>query len=315
MLGILLGAKNKTILVTIFGLSLVLLILGGLVYSTMGTSWENDGSEKPKIAVSVFPIYSLAKELAGQEVQVELVLPIGASPHLFEPKPSDLARVAKAEAFLVVGHGLDSWAEKMAESGGAKRIVVIDQDIPLLSGSHQHGDEEAEIESEQYDPHYWLSVPNAMIISRNITASLTQMFPDKSELWAERNNLLVRKLVDLDREIKANRALRGEVKIATFHPAWDYFAFDYEVEIVGEFEETPGREPGANEIASFIEGVKEAGLTRVFSEPQLSQLPIQSIAGDLGVEVDILDPLGGVEGRSDYFELMRYNSARIFDGQ
>ncbi len=315
-MGILLRAKNKTILITIFGLSLLLLVLGMWVYSTMGPNIDSGNINKPKIAVSIFPIYSLVSELAGEEIEVELVLPAGASPHTFEPKPSELAKVAGAEAFLVVGHGLDSWAEKMAESGGVKRIVQVDEDIPLLSSRHLHDDEmEVEEVDGQYDPHYWLSVPNAMIISRNITAALIELFPENKELWEERNNQLVRQLVNLDREIKNIRAGKAQIQIATFHPAWDYFAYDYEIEIVAEFEETPGREPSASEIASFIEEVKAAGLTRVFSEPQLSQLPIQAIAGDMGVEVADLDPLGGVTGRESYFDLMRYNSERIIDGK
>ncbi len=60
-----------------------------------------------KVAVSIFPLTELVKSIGGDFVEVTTVLPVGASPHTFEPKPKDMVRFSNAKVVFMVGGGLD----------------------------------------------------------------------------------------------------------------------------------------------------------------------------------------------------------------
>jgi ABC-type Zn2+ transport system substrate-binding protein/surface adhesin len=99
--------------------------------------------------------------------------------------------------------------------------------------------------------------------------------------------------------------------IALFHSAFDYFAAAYGVRIVATFEPIPGQEPGPRHVREFLRRLREHNLRVLFIEPQLNAAPLRSLARDIGVNLQELDPLGGIEGRQSYLALMRFNASQI----
>lgn len=255
-----------------------------------------------KVAVTVFPLYDIARQVAGSAAEVVLVLPPGASPHTFEPTPANVRGLDGASVLFVVGHGLDDWAARLARGAGVPRLVPVDGGIALRRGSDVHAD-------GAVDPHYWLSVVNGKQIARTVAAELERLVPARrAEIQVSLADYLAR-LDVADAEIRRLLADMPTRRIATVHDGFRYFADAYALEVAAVFEPYAGLEPSPRFVIEFQRKIKASGVRMVFTEPQLSIGALRAIARDLGVELGVLDPLGGLPGREGYIELL------IFDAQ
>jgi ABC-type Zn uptake system ZnuABC Zn-binding protein ZnuA len=264
--------------------------------------WASGEDGRPLVAATIFPLHDIARELAASAVDLHLMLPPGASPHTFEPTPSRARALAGARLVLVIGHGLDDWAARLARSAGGARVAAVDRGVVLRR------DAEGAV-----DPHYWLAPANARAIARTIAAELERLAPARrSEIQAALLRYLGR-LEAVEAEIRAILADLPTRRLATFHDAFGYFAEAFGLEIAAVFEPSPGREPGPRFVAEFQRKVRATGVRTLFAEPQLSLDPIRPIARDLGVTLSVLDPLGGVPGRDTYLDLLRFNARQVAD--
>jgi len=307
---------------------LLVIIAGAAIYllaADLGPQKDESTAEgKTKIAATIPPLKSIASEIAGDQIEVELVLPSGASPHTFEPTAGDLSRLENAEMVLAIGHGLDDWATPIAESLGAV-TKTVDQDIELLEMSadahsdEDHHDHNTEAETEHahshadqtVNPHYWLSVTNAKQIAKNIAGEITALDSQNQELYERNLAQYEAELDQLNSDIRNELASIPNRNIVTFHNAWPYFAADYDLEVVATFEPSPGKEPTPQYLKELQEAVAEYNVKTIFTEPQLSTQSLQSFLDDMDVSVAVLDPLGG----DSYLEMMRQNAAAISDSQ
>jgi ABC-type Zn uptake system ZnuABC Zn-binding protein ZnuA len=263
---------------------------------------ETAGS-KPKISATIFPLYDIAREVAGSVADVVLILPPGASPHTFEPTPAAIRSLSDARTLLVVGHGLDDWAVGLARGAGVARVVRVDVDVPLR---RQPGREPAAV-----DPHYWLSLRNGKAIARTVAAELALIAPDRvAEIRSSLAAYLAR-LDTADEQIRSLLATLPSGRIATFHDAFGYFADAYGLEVAAVFQPYPGREPGPRFVIEFQEKIRASQIRVVFSEPQLPVDTVRPLAHDLGVTISMLDPLGGVPGREGYIETALFNAHQV----
>ena len=104
-------------------------------------------SGKLLVAATIVPLGDFCQKIGGDLVQVQVLIPPGASPHVFEPAPSVMARASQARVFVYIGAGLEPWAAKLLRSRGDDDLVVVEaaQGVPLLGMDAQHHDhEEAE---------------------------------------------------------------------------------------------------------------------------------------------------------------------------
>jgi ABC-type Zn uptake system ZnuABC Zn-binding protein ZnuA len=263
------------------------------------------GGERVKVAATIFPLYDIARNVAGAIADVILVLPPGASPHTFEPTPASVRALSGAETLFVIGHGLDDWAARLARGAGVPRVVRVDAGIGLRrTNAEARG---------RVDPHYWLSAQNANAIARTVAAELARRAPGRR---AEIETSLATYLARLDATDAEVRGLLADLptrKIATFHDAFGYFAAAYGLEVAAVFEPYAGREPSPQFVVEFQRKIRASGVRVVFTEPQLSVDALRPIARDLGVTLAILDPLGGLPGREQYVDLLRFNARAVVD--
>jgi zinc transport system substrate-binding protein/manganese/iron transport system substrate-binding protein len=257
-----------------------------------------------KVAVTVFPVYDIARQIAGPVADVVLVLPPGASPHTFEPTPTNVRGLGGASVLFVVGHGLDDWAARLARGAGVRRLVPIDDSIALrrVNGVHADG---------SVDPHYWLSAVNGKQIARTIGVELERLAPEQHAAIQASLARYLEKLDVADTEIRRLLADLPTRRIATIHDAFRYFADAYGLEVAAVFEPYAGLEPSPRFIIEFQNKIRASGVRMVFTEPQLSVGALRAIARDLGVELGVLDPLGGLPGREGYIELLLFDAHAV----
>jgi zinc transport system substrate-binding protein len=272
---------------------------------------------KINIATTIFPLYDIAKNIAGEEVAVTNILPAGASPHTFEMTPEKVRELQNVQILFKIGHEIDDWTSSLAESYDGIEVVIVDNDISLLPFSefHIHDEEdehELEEENAEMDPHYWLSVNNAKSIASTIANKLSSIDPENADNYTNNLNSYLQKLTDLIDDAKSKLADLGSNELIVTHDAWQYFNADFGLETVGAFQPSPGQEPTPQELAELQKSVSDNGVKALFTEPQLSKDIIEPFASDVNLPVYILDPMGGIDNRQSYIDLIKYNVDTIY---
>lgn len=289
------------------------------VFSVIQFQAPNCYGEKIQVVASIFPVADMAKQVGGKYVDVTTVIPSGASPHTFEPRPSLLKKISEARIFFVIGAGLELWAGKFVRLSNNQLVTVkLSEGVSLIKLSehnhddfeHHHGEADiSDTESGFANPHIWLDPEIAKSMVNKIMSVLCKI-DNKHMKYYKRNGLAyLDKLDELHVLITSTVEKFKTRKYVCFHPAWDYFARRYGLESVGVIEAAPGRHPAPRSIQNIISLIKQQNIRAVFAEPQLNPKVAEVIAREADVKVLFLDPMGdpNIKGRNSYFDLMKYN--------
>ncbi len=292
--------------------------------------------EAPKLAVaaSIVPLGDFCRRIGGEMVQVQVLIPPGASPHAFEPPPSVMVRAAGARVLVYIGAGMEPWADKLRRSRRGNLIVVeAAQGVNLLRDVDHHHDGEPASPREKAghaqkagkpergeeshshaagNPHIWLDPVLAQDICRKIAAAFIQADPARRALYEANLENYLKELAALDQEIRERVKTWRLREYVAFHPAYTYFARRYGLKEVGVLEPAPGREPTPRHLQKVIKAIKHYGIKAVFAEPQLNPRVAEVVAQEAGVKVLMLDPVGGRPPYgTDYLQMMRHNLATL----
>ena len=281
-------------------------LLSALLLSLLLFTSDRSYAEKIKVIASIAPLADFVKQVGGENIEVKVLLPPGASPHTFEPTPRAIREVSDAGIFIKIGAGFEFWAEKILAASGNKKLIIIDSSsgILLIKDPHSHG-------TSTGDPHIWLDPLIAITVVSKIEGALIKADPGNAEYYKKNSVRYREQLSHLDREIYAKTRTLRIKEYVTFHPAWNYFSKRYGLHVAGVIEESPGKEPGPKHIAKIISDIKRIGSRVVFVEPQFNPKVAEVIARESGAKVLYLDPIGGAKGRETYIDLMRYNISVI----
>lgn len=272
-------------------------------------------AEKMNVVVSIYPLSDIARQVGGDMVNVDFIVPPGASPHTFEPTPSDMKKITAAKIFVIIGSGLEFWAERAIRAAGRKelKVVVLSKGMPLIHESHTHGHAEAGHAGDIADPHIWLDPLLAKEITGRITTALIALDPGHKAYYEKRSAEFMKELTALDARIA--ETVRGfkTKEYVTFHAAWNYFSKRYGLRVAEVIEESPGKEASPRHLARIVKHIRQTGSKVVFAEPQFNPKMAEVIAKEAGAEVLFLDPYGGpgINGRDTYIGLMNYNLATL----
>jgi zinc transport system substrate-binding protein len=290
---------------------------------------------KIPVAATIVPLGDFCRHLGGDLVEVQVLVPPGASPHVFEPPPSVMAGAFRARVFVYIGAGLEPWAAKIVASRESGKVAVVEaaQGIPLIKevGGHGAGPPGGRPKGHEPDdgvekapgaheghhheagnPHIWLDPVLAQDICGRIAAAFIQVDPEHRALYEARRQQFMTALAALDQEIRQQVETWHLREFISFHPAFSYFARRYGLKEVGVLELAPGREATPRHLQEIVAAIRQYGLRVVFAEPQLNPRVAQVVAQEAGVKLLMLDPIGGRPPYGDdYLKLMRANLATM----
>ena len=275
-------------------------------------------TSRPVAAATIAPLADLVARVAGGGWRVVTLVPPGASPHVFEPTARQVRELAPARLVVSVGAGYDAWVGGLA-AACASRAERLDLGAvvgvrPAGDDGHGHGAAGHAHGGVGEDPHWWLDPTWVRRSVPSIATSLSALDPAGARGYAERAAAIDEALGVLDAEIEALlRPVRGG-GILTAHHAWVYFAARYGLRTVGAVEPIPGREPSPRDVAALLETARRENIRTLFTEPQFPPGAARVVAGEAGLDIVVVDPIGGVPGRSGYAELMRENARAFRDG-
>ncbi len=258
----------------------------------------SDSAPMP-VAVSILPQRYFVEKIGGNFIQVEVMVPPGATPEQYEPRPKQMTALSRSTIYFTCGVPFEKiWLPKMVSANTKILVIHTEKDIRKRAiESHSHHGEGAEPagglpHEEIDDPHIWLSPPLVILQARAIFEALAANDPQNRASYETNYRSFVLELIDLD--LFLSRLFATEAKpgsFMVFHPAWGYFADAYGLNQVPA--EVEGKEPKAKELDEFIKRARELGIKAIFVQPQYSPRTAQTIADAVGcklVEADDLAP-------------------------
>jgi ABC-type Zn uptake system ZnuABC Zn-binding protein ZnuA len=257
---------------------------------------------RPQVAATVFPLYDITRRVAGDHLDVHLILSPGLDAHSYDPRPRDVATLADSSLIFAVGLGLDGWAQDLARNAGAGEARVFEIGPlmdPILAPSGLIRDEPF------IDAHFWLDPLRARRAVDVIVEALGSLDPVSSPFYRASGEELKRSFQAVHEEIAGRAPRWSRRRLITFHGSLFYFADRYKLEVVGVVEPVPGQEPTAQHLAALIDLLRAPEPAVLFSEPQMDNVLARALAREAGVVTHEIDPLGGQPGTSSYEQLMR----------
>jgi len=258
---------------------ILIIVSGVLGYLALRNSSPNSSNGKIGVVVSIGPEMEWANAVGGDKVDVTLMVPANADPHTYEPLPNQLTQVSNAKIYVEIGSPLEfetNYMDKIRATNPNMLIVNASQGIQLIPNS-------AENETDTMDPHDWVDPKNAKIMVNNIYNGLVQVDPADKDYFQKNREQYLHQLDELDRNTTDLLKGKQETDILVYHPAFGYYAKDYNLNQVGAM--INDEEPSPQRIAMMVNVAKQNNITVVYSEPQYDPKFMQSIASQVGAQV------------------------------
>lgn len=306
---------------------------------------------KPGEKLNVLATYSIlgdvVQNVAGDQVNLTVIVGAGNDAHTFEPSPQDTIKLANADMVFENGLEFEGWLDKLYRSSRstARRIVVTKGlDLIAMAGhddhkhdnkdhkhdhghahdhKHDHGHDHGHAHDHhhgEFDPHVWHDVKNVLHMVKVTRDALVDMDPANKEKYVANAAAYEKQLQELDDSIlKQVEVLPKERrKLVTSHDTFSYFARRYGFVVVGTAlgsVTTEASDPSAAQLAKLIESVKAAQVPAIFAENVANPRLMTRIAKEANVKLApplYTDALGEPGSKGDtYVGMMKYNVATI----
>lgn len=329
-------------------LALLLLIAAGC--GSNDDEAANLGLGRPlKVVATTTIVGDVVRQVGRNRIELDVLLPIGASPHSYVPTPEDLVTVAEADIIFVNGLGLEQFLDEMiAQSGSHAEVVSVSNGIrartfleksnilelaetekrvqAMKEGVSEPDSLRGEMSDGEADrvggdPHVWMNPHNVMVWAANIQEAFGHHDPANGEYYAEKAQWYKSKLSDIDGRIMTlvEKVPPLKRRLVTGHMFLGYFADRYSFTQVGTIMPSPSSqaEPSAKSIARLEELVRRMKVPAIFASHDLDPTMAKQIADDIGVELRLLY-VGSLSEpgykASNYIDYMEYNIGQIVEG-
>jgi zinc transport system substrate-binding protein len=253
------------------------------------------------VCVSILPQKYFLEKIGGDLVDITVLVPPGASPHTYEPKPGQMVAVSKAKAYFAIGVPFENaWLGRL-KAGNPDMPVVQTQSgvekIPMAAHSEHEEAHAGKAEGDDHeehaglDPHIWLDPNLVKIQAKNIVEGLKTADPANAAAYAANYRTFLKECDALDATIRKTLAAASAAhsSFIVFHPSWGYFAKAYGLTQIPI--EVEGKEPSPKELASLITFARDKGVNVIFVQPQFSEKSASVVAKEAGATLARLDPL------------------------
>lgn len=276
----------------------ILILIAVFVAASWLPAWGQIEKSRFTVFVSILPQSYFLERIGGDHVRVEVLVGEGQSPHTYEPTPRQMAKLAEAKTWFIIGVGFEKGLmKKIAQSHRSLVIVETQKGVSYryLAGhdhrndGHGHGKDQAGKSAGTPDPHIWMSPKLVQIQARNIHDALCRLDPAHRQQYAMNLKAFLDDLDRVDARIARSLAPVKGRKMYVFHPAFGYFADAYGlVQVPIEIE---GKEPGARQLADLIDRAKKDGVKVIFVQQQFSKKSADVVAKSIGGTVVPINPL------------------------
>ncbi len=268
-------------------------------------------AQRLSVVTSLFPLQEFAVAVGGKRVKVDLLLPPGAEPHTWEPKPSDLVKLTKANVFLYLGAGMEPWVHDLIKgiNRPSLQIIEVSQGLLLLNSKISEENGKCEMSDHQVknhkadkvknqlhshchiDPHIWLDFHYDQIIVDKIANLFIKQDPEGTNIYRQNAVRYQKKLAELDQKYHEGlkKCCHRKIFLAG-HSAFGYLAKRYHLEQIPLYGISPDAEPTPKKLAALVDIAKKDHIKAIYFEALGSNRLARVLAKEIGSLVLALNP-------------------------
>lgn len=282
---------------------------------------ETQEGDRLSVVSTIFPAFDFTREIAGEYVDLIMLLPPGAESHSFEPTTRDIITISECDVFIYVGGDSEAWVDGILDSIDTSDMTIISM-MDLVDIVNEETVEGMQLEHEseevEYDEHVWTSPVNAMTISRSLCDALCTLDLQNADIYRENCSAYLLRLQALDDEFRKIResAVRTTLIFGDRFP-FRYFVEEYDLDYYAAF---PGcssdTEPSAKTVAFLIDKTGEEKIPVVFYIEFSNEKMADTICESTGAKKLLLHSCHSVtkddlEAGVSYLDLMWQNAENL----
>lgn len=272
-----------------------------------------------KIVCTAFPQYDFAKNILGNsDGNIILLTDNGADLHSYEPTAADIIEIGSADLFIYVGGVSDEWVDgiiKSANNPELKTLAITDAVETLYdereSGTHHSHEHNHEL---QKDEHVWLSLKNAIEITRAISNKMCEADSENAAVYTANANAYIEKINALDKEYESviNTSKRKVLLFADRFP-FRYLTESYSLQYYAAFSGCSSESEASFETMAFlIDKTNELSLPVILTIDGSDGSLAKTISDETDAKIKTLDScqsvsIADIKNGTDYLKIMASN--------
>lgn len=285
-----------------------------------------DDSGKLNVVCSIFPQYDFIKAIAGDEVNLTLLLDSKTDLHSYTPTADDIMTISKADLFINIGGESDDWAEDVLSSAANDKLHVVsllklvaaveEETLPGMQEEEEHEEAEHEEDGPEYDEHVWTSLKNVIQIIPALTDVLCELDSGNTALYQSNSSAYLAQLEALEAKYSdtIGKAARKTLLFADRFP-FRYLADDYGLTCYAAFSGCSAETEASFETMTFlVDTVKEQSLPFVLMIDGSDGSVAETVSRQSGAEIRTLNSCQSVSpddiaAGASYLTIMENNLA------
>lgn len=283
------------------------------------SGYSNSDSGKLKIISTVFPPYDLARQIAGDNAEISILLPPGSEIHNYEPSAKDMIAIRNCDIFLYIGGENEQWAEKLINSNDTENVTAVKliDYVPTLSedeDEHDHDHDHDHEHEHETDEHIWTSPKNAQLMLSAVYDAICKVDPSGKQTYTKNKDAYAKQLSDLDDAYRSavDNAKNKTIVLADKFP-FRYLAHEYGLEFRAAFAACSDEsEPGVSTMIKLTKTIKENNIPAVYYLEFSSTKIADTLCDETGATKLMLHSCHNVskqdiENNVSYVDLMKQN--------
>lgn len=262
--------------------------------------------DKIKVVSSASIFQDMAKNIGGDKIISESIVPIGGDPHTYTPKPSDVELVSSADLILINGLTFEGWINELIENSGTKaKVVLITEGVDPITSEKYHN---------ASDPHAWMDASKGVQYAYNISAGLAAVDPDNALYYADNGARYSAEIKKVDQYIKTQIATipKAQRILITSHDAFQYYGKAYDITLNAIIGISTESEAQSKDVQRVVDAIRKSNIPAVFIESTINPKMLKQIASDTGVKIGgelYADSIGDEDSEAPtYLKMLTHNT-------
>jgi len=250
------------------------------------------------VVTSISIVADFANQIGEGLFTAESIVSGNENPHVYEPSPLEIEKVAQADLFVRFGlEGLEPWVQS---------VLDVNPGINVLELVNSTMIEYDEVIGSN-NPHVWMNPNNVKAMINKIYQRVVLIDSANSVTYATNRDSYLGELDSLLSRITVARNIFNGLKVIVHHPSFKYLFDLLGIIRVGAIEEQDGVEPSPEHLQEIVSSIENENVSLIINQPQLEDETVNQIALDTGIKIADLTPLLGVFDLEDYISMIDYN--------
>lgn len=254
--------KIKKIILSFLLIIIILSVIILTFYS--GNVNKITKTDKIKVVVTNFTAYDFVRQVAGDNVELTMLVSPGVEAHSYDPTAHDLSLIQNSDIFIYIGGEVEAWVERILESTNLSkvRLVCLLDTVDLIEETDIEGIETTqkhEHEEQEFDEHIWTSPANAIKMVAGIERVMIEIDDENEKTYTENAQEYISKIRKVQSQIQdiVDNRVRNRLVFADRMPM-QYFINEFGLEVSAAFSGcSTETEPSSSTIAYLVDKVKE----------------------------------------------------------